>query len=160
MSTTTSLRKSPARHWPMGMFDDFHADLEKVWDRAMPMLPRSLRIGSANDVAWYPRLDVFENNGDIVVKTDLPGIDKDDIQITIENGSLVLTGEREEESEVDEKDFYRHERSHGSFMRSLPLPFDADADDVKAVFLDGVLEIRIPVPEPTEEEPAKTVAIS
>jgi HSP20 family protein len=91
-------------------------------------------------------MDVFEKNGNVIIKAELPGVDKKDITVTIEGGDLIIEGERKNESEVTEKDYYRLERSYGTFYRRLPMPFEVKAEQVKASYTDGVLEIQIPKP--------------
>ena len=109
--------------------------------------------------AWTPRADVYEQNGSIVVKAELPGVKKEDIDVAIEGGDLVVRGERKSEEKVEEKDYYRMERSFGSFYRRLPLPEGVTAEQIKATFKDGVLEVKVPKPVTKEPEPKK-IAIS
>jgi HSP20 family protein len=89
-------------------------------------------------------MDVYHQNGDLVVKAELPGVQKDDIEITLDAGYLVIRGQRKEENEAKEEDYYRMERSYGTFYRRLPLPAEVQADQVQASFADGVLQIRLP----------------
>ena len=77
--------------------------------------------------AWVPPVDIFERGDDLVIRAELPGVSRDDIDIQAENGTLVLKGERRREAEVDEKNAYRVERLYGSFTRSFSLPTTVDA---------------------------------
>jgi HSP20 family protein len=104
---------------------------------------------------WFPRMDVFRRNGDLVVKTDLPGLKKEEVKVSVEEGELVLEGERKHETEVEEENYYRSERAYGSFRRRLPLPEGADPAKVTAKFSDGVLEIHVPLPVASKPEPRK-----
>jgi HSP20 family protein len=137
---------APRRNVP-AMLDEIREDLEHFWHRSWPMLPlgRPLRRFSKALAEWAPKTDVFEHNGHLVVKADLPGLKREDIEVKMENGDLVLTGERKEETEVNEKDFYRCERTVGSFYRRLPLDFEVDPKKVEAKFADGVLEVKLPM---------------
>jgi len=83
----------------------------------------------------------------IVIKAELPGLDKKDISLDIQNGVLTLRGERKYDNEVKEENFYRREMSHGTFVRSFTLPADVDADRIKAEFKDGILTVEVPSPE-------------
>lgn len=96
----------------------------------------------AVDIA--PSVDIFEEGDEVVVKADIPGVQKDDIDITITENSLTISGERKQEKKVKEKDFHRVERSYGSFSRSFRLPENVNGAKAKATFNDGVLEVRLP----------------
>jgi HSP20 family protein len=96
------------------------------------------------ETTWAPRVDVFEKNGEVVVKAELPGVKKEDVKVSIQDDDLLIEGERQAEKEVKEQDYYRVERAYGAFYRRLPMPAGVPADKVKVSFTDGVLEIRIP----------------
>jgi HSP20 family protein len=97
--------------------------------------------------ANMPRVDVFEREGKLVVKAELPGVNKEDIDLQISDGDLVLRAERREEREVKEENWYRMERSSGSLYRRLPMPEGVQADQIQAALTDGVLEVTIPKPQ-------------
>ena len=99
---------------------------------------------------WNPAVDVYENDDAIVVKAELPGVDKDQIAVDVDGRTLTLKGERTGENEVKEDNYYRRERVYGRFERSFALPAEVDADAIKAEFKDGVLKIEIPKPEGTK----------
>jgi HSP20 family protein len=80
-----------------------------------------------------------------MVKADLPGLTKDNVKVELTDEALTISGERKEEKEEKEKDFYRSERSYGRFFRQIPLPEGAKTDQANATFTDGVLEVKIPV---------------
>ena len=102
-------------------------------------------LGSHGD--FTPTCDVFEEGNEVVVKSDLPGLNKEDVNVKLVDNNLVISGERRTEEKVERKDFMRLERSHGSFSRTVGLPEGIDTEHVKASFKDGVLEIRIPKTE-------------
>ena len=104
---------------------------------------------------WMPSVDVYEKDGNVVVKAELPGMKKEDIDITLDQGDLVIRGERKAESEVKEQDYYRLERCYGSFYRRIPLPFEVKPDQITASYTDGVLEVRIPKPPQEQPQPQK-----
>ena len=105
-----------------------------------------------------PSVDIFEEGGDIVLKAELPGMSKQDISVNLEGNTITISGEKKKEEEVEKKDFYRLERSYGSFTRSFELPADIKAEQVKAKFRDGVLEIRLPMTEESRKK-AKNVPV-
>jgi HSP20 family protein len=124
---------------PLVMFDDLRAEFESFFDRPWGFKFRPDKTG------WAPKIDVFEKDNVLFVKADLPGMKKDEVHVTLEENDLVLTGERKEEKEVKEENFYRAERMYGSFYRRLPLNFTADPAKIEAKFKDGVLEVKVPV---------------
>jgi HSP20 family protein len=100
---------------------------------------------------WSPAVDMFDDDDKIVIKAELPGMDKKEISVDIDNRVLTLSGERNYDNEVKEENYYRRERSTGRFKRAFNLPADVDADQIKADFKDGVLRVEIPKPE--EQKP-------
>jgi len=96
---------------------------------------------------WAPSVDIYENEDAFVLKAELPGFTKDDVQIELHNNRLTLRGERKQETEAKEDQYHRRERAYGRFERSFLLPTMIDADKVTATFKDGVLELRLPKSE-------------
>jgi HSP20 family protein len=97
--------------------------------------------------SWSPQVEVFERNKQLVIRTDLPGLTKDDINVDITDDLLVIRGERKSEREEDEAGYYRSERSYGTFYRRIPLPRGVNAENATAEFRNGVLEISMPAPQ-------------
>lgn len=95
-------------------------------------------------VGWMPDVDIAETDGEIVVKAELPGMKKEDVEIEIEGNVLTLSGEKKEEKEEKEKERYLYESSYGAFQRSFTLPTAVKEDQVKAEFKDGVLRVTLP----------------
>lgn len=107
------------------------------------------------------RVEEYRENGNLVIRADLPGIDPEkDVEVTLNNGTLRISAERKQEETTEKKDFYRHELHYGSFTRELQMPEGASEDDVKAVYKDGVLEVRVHVTEPAPEEPPKKIPVA
>jgi HSP20 family protein len=102
-----------------------------------------------------PNIDMYDKKDKIVVKAELPGMTKDHIDLTINEGSLTLKGEVKKEEEVKEEDYYSRERSYGSFTRTIVLPAAVDESKVKAKFKDGVLEITLPKKEEAKPKEIK-----
>jgi HSP20 family protein len=98
---------------------------------------------------WAPQIDVQHRNDAIVVRADLPGVDKDDVQIDVRDDALVISGQRREEREEggDDQGYRMLERNYGSFYRTLPLPQGANQDEIEAVMRDGVLKVTVPLAE-------------
>jgi len=103
-----------------------------------------------------PIVDVFEEKDDIVVKAELPGMEKDNIEVNLTDHTLTIKGEKKKAEEIKEENYYRAERSYGSFLRTLDLPNEVRADKVKASFKNGILEVRMPK---TEEAKTKEVKV-
>lgn len=96
----------------------------------------------------FVRVEEFLDGETLVLRAELPGVDPDkEVELTVENDILYLRAERQEKTEHKEKDGYRSEFRYGSFARSIPLPTGSTAEDIAASYKDGVLEIRIPIPE-------------
>lgn len=94
--------------------------------------------------AWTPQIEMFERENQLVIRADLPGLKKDDVQIELRDDSVVIQGERQEERKEEREGFYSTERTYGRFYREIPLPEGADTNQATATFRDGVLEIAIP----------------
>ena len=149
------LMRREARGEAADVFSRFDRLFEE-WARMMPFRPMSFpRWLEAGDLI---RVEEYREDGTLVVRADLPGIDPDkDVELTVAGGMLHIEAERREEEKREEKGYLRREVRYGSFSRSLPLPEGVTEADITASYQDGVLEIRIP--EPTHEE-AKKIAIS
>jgi HSP20 family protein len=109
------------------------------------------------EMAWIPELEVFERDGRLVVRADLPGMKKEDVKVNVQDDMLILEGERKVEEDVKKDNFHRTERSYGHFFRSLPLPEGVKLDKVEAKFKDGVLEVSMPME--AEKKATKNVEV-
>jgi len=92
---------------------------------------------------WAPLVDIIEDDKEYLIKVDLPEVKKEDVKITVQEGVLVITGERKIEKEEKGKRYHRLERAYGSFARSFTLPDDSDGSKVNAEFKDGVLKVHL-----------------
>ncbi|MGH2911386.1 MAG: Hsp20/alpha crystallin family protein [Solirubrobacteraceae bacterium] len=101
---------------------------------------------------WMPAIDVERENGNLVVRADVPGIKPDEVKIEVQNDILTVSGAHEERKEEQDKQFLRRERRYGSFSRSMALPPGVDAKKIKAKTRDGVVEVTIPLPKETKKE--------
>jgi HSP20 family protein len=93
---------------------------------------------------WAPAVDMIDHKDEFVLRADLPGLDEKDIEVTVEDGTVTIRGERKEETEEKKEDYYYSERSYGVFARTLPLPTGVEPDTVRATFKKGVLEVHLP----------------
>jgi|UniRef100_A0A7V3RHR6 HSP20 family protein len=119
-------------------FDD---EFERLYDSMVR------RFFSPEWKTWLPPIDIAENNGSIEVRAEIPGVNKEDLKVTIEGDMLSITGERKKESETKDKKYHRIERYYGKFSRTINLPYPVEADKVKATYKDGILTITLPKPE-------------
>lgn len=130
------------------MFDDFFGR------RLRPILderwwgPRTAALAT-------PAVDLYEEKDEIVAKVELPGMSKEDIEVNLADRHLTIKGEKKKEEEVKEKNFYRCERSYGSFSRSMELPADVQMEKARASFKNGVLEVHLPKTEEAKKKEAK-----
>ena len=149
-ATVEEQPQHPTRRWdPFSWFSEMDADFDRFFgDRRFPMPSmRSLRRGMPE--MPVPKVDIFQREGSIVVKAELPGVKKDDVSVEMDGHDLVIQGKREEKSETKDENYYRMERSSGSFYRRIPLPEGVRDDNVDASYTDGVLEVVIPRPQET-----------
>ncbi len=107
---------------------------------------------------WCPRVDIGETDGSFQIKAEIPGVKKEDVKVSVQNGVLNLQGERHEEESEQGLHFHRVERFHGSFSRSFTLPPSVDPSEVKAQFRDGVLTINL-AKVPGSEAASKEVPV-
>jgi HSP20 family protein len=97
----------------------------------------------ASVAEWAPAIDVLENDGDLVIRAEIPGTKPEDVDVTVQSGVLTISGRREEEREEERGGYLVRERRYGSFRRSLQLPEDVDESKINARFDGGVLEVRV-----------------
>jgi len=142
--------------WPLLTIRDMEHWFEDMFRRPLSLLGRPLMQYPEMDEKVVPSVDIFEDKGDVVVRAEMPGIKKEDIDITLTEDAITISGEKKMEEEVKKKDFYRRESSYGSFSRTFTLPSEVQTDKVKSILKDGVLEIRIPR---TEEAKKKEIKI-
>ena len=136
--------------WPtFGRLSDLRDELDRLFEAPFGELGRSFD-------GWSPAMELVENKDNVVVKAELPGMKKEDIEVTLHEGVLSVTGERKSEHKEEEGGLYRTERSYGRFMRAIRLPAPVAGDKVKADYKDGVLTITLPK---TEEAKPKQIDV-
>ena len=143
------VRWRPSEEW-FPALSDIRREIDRIFDEFWR------GIGPAPAV-WTPRVDVAETDDAVVVTAELPGMDKDDIKVSIENNVLTISGEKKQEKEEKGKTYHWSERVYGRFSRSFTLPVQVDANKVKAVYKNGVLTLTLPK---VEEAKPRQIEIS
>lgn len=131
---------------------DMPREMRRLLGRPFGLFDESLALDT-----FGPAHDIFARGNDMVVRMELPGIEVDDVDISLIDHTLVILGERREDKEVEEGDYYRRERSFGKFERSIPVPDKVTESDIAATYKDGMLEVT--VAGAVETEPAKHIEI-
>jgi HSP20 family protein len=116
------------------------------------MLGSSLTTGGGDQSMWAPQIETFRRGDNLVVRADLPGMNKENVNVEIEDDMLILSGERQDEYKEEKDDYYRSERSYGRFYRAIPLPDGVDPNACNAQFRDGVLEVNVTLPKEAERK--------
>lgn len=140
-----SIVKVEASSRPFRFLDEVRSIFDDDWFLRRPFLRRT-------GAAWSPRVDVSQEAGKLLVKADLPGVKKDDIEILLEGGSLIIQGKRAEEQQSEDVDYYRCEREEGEYYRSIALPDGVKPEAVHAGYTDGVLAITVDLPKAAESK--------
>ena len=130
------------------IFRRFFDDWDRGWDWSYPTL-------TAMQSGWMPSVDVSEQEDRIVVKADLPGVKTQDVEVSVRNGMLTISGEKKEETEEKSEGYYHSERMCGSFRRDVLLPSGIDEDKVEATCHDGVLTVTLPKMEQSKAKKIK-----
>lgn len=121
----------------------------------LPFLRRWQALKRAEEWAASPKVDVYEEDNDVVIKTEVPGMEKDEIEISLDGNTLILKGEKKKEEKIEDKDYSYCERYFGAFTRTIELPSEVQADKVTAVLKNGVLIIRLPKLEAAKKKEVK-----
>ncbi len=152
--TAITVRRNPSRtltvveplYRPMSFLDEIERLASDVWESSTPVVYDHM----------HPRLDMFEEKDDLVVRAELPGIKKEDIDVSLEGDCLNIKAEKKQEELSEESSYYTSERCFGDYSRSISLPFPVNGDKISATFENGLLEIRLPK---AEEAKAKHIEI-
>lgn len=157
--------KQPGALQPWRAFDNLRQEVARVFDdfdRGFHLFPfhrTALDVEPFWRREWAltsaPAVDVLESETAYEIKADLPGMDEKDIEVKLANGGLTIKGEKEEEKEEKQKDYYLHERHFGAFERSFRMPDGVDAEKIQASFKNGVLTVMLPKTEAAQSAPKK-----
>ena len=145
------VRWSPVRWDPFGEFSTLQEKMNRLFEDLIPATRKGEE--ELNTGTFYPAVDISEGEKDITLKAELPGIDKKDVHVEINDGVITLRGERKLEKEEKKENYHRLERSYGTFNRSFTLPTTVDSGKVKANYKDGILEVTLPRKEEAKPKP-------
>ncbi len=176
-SRTALARHRGIAHSPFAVMQRMADDMDRLFEQfgfgrtGLGVAPRLGSLGSLLDddlwsergsqalnTVWTPQVEAFRRGDNLVIRADIPGVEKDDVHVEIENDMLTISGERKEEHEENRGGYYRSERSYGQFYRAIPLPEGVNAEKCDASFKDGVLEVTLPAPR-TEERKTKRIQV-
>ncbi len=134
----------PEVAWPgFGRLTDLRDEIDRLFEAPLAELTRGSQLLSG----WTPAMDLFEDRDNFYVRAELPGMKKEDIELSLHNGSLSISGERKGEDEFKDAEVYRAERFVGRFQRTVTLPTPVASDKVKARYQDGILTVSLPKAE-------------
>ena len=140
--------------WPrFGRLTDLRDEIDRLFDGTLAEFTQNSNLLSG----WTPAFDVYEDKDNFTVVAELPGMKKEDIAVSLHNGSLSVSGERKSETQRDDTEVYRAERFFGRFQRTVALPTAVAADKIKAQYKDGILTITLPK---TEEAKPKQIDVA
>ena len=138
---------SPFHNSPFSFMRRFSEEMDRLFEDFSFGGGLTSGRGQLSRNLWMPQVETFEREGQLVIRADLPGLSKDDVNVEMTDDAITISGERHNENEENREGFYRSERSYGSFYREIPLPEGVNADDAKATFNNGVLEITLNAPQ-------------
>ena len=140
--------------WPtFGRLSDLRDEIDRLFEAPLSQLG----TGASVFGGWTPAIDIFEDKEHVVIKAELAGMKKEDIEVTLHEGTLSIAGERKTEKKVEEAGLYRSERFFGRFQRAVTLPSPVDGAKVTADYKDGILTVTLPK---TEEAKPKQIDVS
>ena len=146
-------RREAARSGALSPFERMHEEMDRIFDDFLPQIAGGRDVGHRAGI--LASVDLSESDDALELTADLPGMEEDDIDVTLRDGALVIRGERKHESEEKKKNYHRTERAYGAFTRTIPLPCDVEEDGVKAKFKKGVLTVHLPKSQSAKEQERK-----
>ena len=154
MNYLTRWQRPELASWPgSGRLTDLRDEIDRLFESPLAELARTSQLLSG----WTPALDIYEDNDNLVVKAEIPGMKREDIDVSLHDGSLSISGERKSENKYEGAEAYRAERFFGKFQRTVTLPTPVAPEKVKAQYQDGILTVTLPK---TEEAKPKHITIS
>jgi HSP20 family protein len=154
MNSLTRWQRPELSGWSgLGRLSSLRDEIDRLFEAPLAALSAPSQLLSG----WTPALDVFENKDNLIVKAELPGMKKEDIEVSFHDGALTISGERKGQETHEDAEVYRSERFVGRFQRTISLPAPVNGDQVKAQYTDGVLTITLPK---TEEAKPKQINVN
>jgi len=147
------MRWDPFFRWEFEDLGGLRRSMDRVFDELLMRTPRR-----ATPKEWEPSIEMFETNTEVIVRAELPNIDPKKVEITVTEGTVTLRGETKHEEEQKERNYFYRELLYGAFTRTMKLPTDVKGTEAKAVYKDGVLEVKIPKAEHVKPIPVKVQA--
>ncbi len=143
------------RSSPLNVIEELQSDLNRFFDNSLLNLTRNYESSGPPMGTWLPSTDIHDSGDKLVVTTDLPGVDKNNIEVSVQGKTLFIKGEKKLESNTQDMGCLRSERFHGQFERALPLSEDIDASKIEANYQNGVLSVSIPKREEAKPKQIK-----
>ncbi|MCL5062760.1 MAG: Hsp20/alpha crystallin family protein [Nitrospirae bacterium] len=141
---------------PLKELEDMRKDMDRLFEEFFSPITKRRRGWLKPEMGVIvPNIEMYDRKNEIVVKAELPGVAKEDIDLTITKDSLTLKGETKKEEEIKEENYYAAEISYGSFTRTIALPAEVDSEKAKASFKNGVLEVVLPKREEAKPKEIK-----
>jgi HSP20 family protein len=154
MNSLTRWQRPELSTWPaFGRLTDLRDEIDRLFESPLTELAHTSNLLSG----WNPALDLYEDKDNLYVKVELPGMKRQEIDVSLHEGSLSISGERKSEQKHEDAEVYRAERFFGRFQRTVTLPTPVAADKVKAQYKDGILNITLPK---TEEAKPKHIDVN
>lgn len=157
--TARKMRELVKRERPRPAFPlrDIEHWFEEAWKKPFSLFEKTFwpELRYAEPFEISPNVDIYEEEKEVVIKADLPGMKKQDIKVDLTENVMTISGEKSRTEKIEKEEYYRYERSFGSFCRRFELPAGIETDKVKAHFEDGVLEVRIPKTRQAEHKHKK-----
>lgn len=149
-------RDVPVRRGAKNPVEELYREMNQLFD---DFFGHSVSRGLEKEPCFEPCIDLHENDKDYIVEAEIPGIDKENVDIAINGDVMTIKGEKKNEAEEKKDNYYRLERSFGQFSRDIPIPEDVDRDKIDAKFKNGVLKIELPK-NPKAQRSAKRIEIT
>jgi HSP20 family protein len=156
MSDMKLIRQPTSAVWnwqPVEQLSTLREEINRLFDSPFGELTRRMELFNG----WSPTLDLYEDKDNLIVKAELPGLKREEIDISVHDGTLTISGERNYEEQKDDAETYRSERFFGRFHRTLTLPKPVESDQAKASYKDGILTVTLPK---TEEAKPKQIQVN
>lgn len=148
MSIIRRTDRDVARRSPFGQLNRLRDEIDRLFERPFGLVPEEGELLAG----WSPSVDVIDEKDSITVKAEIPGLKREDIDVSICENTLCISGERKEENEYKEGQSYRSERFFGAFQRNIPLPQAVDENQTNAEYKDGVLTVKLPKSEESKRK--------